>query len=176
MIDNIRFPVDLAPLYSSVRNVERVDLVLDVYSTLTRFFNTYVSPIIVSLVSDGSINDYKVGANETDDSIVHNLLSNVFRKVDNESAISQRVLDDLGIGRNELVRALKVVAVTLVEASLLVCVEVLQDEAEEEGLRLDRLLELSAESEVSAPDELPTLLILQAEYQLESIKRIERKY
>ena len=174
MIDNVTFPVDLAPLYSSVKNVDRVDLVLDVYDTLTRFFNTFVSPILIKLISDGGISSYKIGLDDEDDAIVYNLLNRAFKRVDQEEILSQRTLDRLGIGRAELVRSLKVIAAVMVEACLETCVDVLQEEASEKRLRLDCVMELAATRDISARGELPTMIHLEAEYKLDSIGKIER--
>ncbi len=174
MIDSITFPVDLAPLYSSVKNVERVDTILDVYGSLGRFFNIFASSVIISLVSDGAIVDYKIGDSEDDDAIVYDLLSKAFRKAPKDIQFSRDVLDDLGIGRLELLKSLKLISAMLVEVTLPVCVDVLQREAAEQYLRLDRLLELSVENEIAAIGELPTMLHLVAEYKLDSIRQIEK--
>jgi hypothetical protein len=173
VIDSITFPVDLAPLYSSVKNVERIDIILDVYDTVGRFFNTFVSSAIISLVSDGSISEYKIGRSDTDDAIVYELLSKSFRKSTKSIQFDRDLLDDLGIGRLELLKLMKLISALLIEITLPICVEELQYTAQEKGLRIDRLIELSVENEFSAPGELPTVMHLVAEFKLDYIKQIE---
>lgn len=174
MIDRITFPIDLACLYTSVKNIDRVELVLDVYDTLTRFFNLFVSPIIIRLVSDGAISDYKIGLDESDDAVVYTQLLIAFKRVERDDTINPNLLDDLGIGKTELINALKVTAAGMIEATLATCTEVLQDEAIVKGLRLSRVIELAAINEISVPGEPPTMMHLEAEYELERIREIGR--
>lgn len=170
---NLSIPVYLNPLYVSSRHVERVELLLEIFTSVGCFYNLVVSEAVSKLIEDGSIRDYAVKLNEDDDEIVSNKLQRAFEEHIDEYKFGSRQLDDLGYSANELRGKLKLIAYYLVEATLATVYDYCCGEASDRGKRLSRVLNLVAVRENGDSYGLPTRLVIEAEISLDHFRRIE---
>lgn len=171
-IINISIPVYLNSLYVSSRHVERVELLLEIYTTLSSFFNAVVADTIRRLVEDGRLRDYVVEANSEDDAIVTNYLDRSFRSQIDNRRFGSRLLDDTGYSASELKSQLKLTAYYLVEATLATVCDYACDEAKDRGKRLSHIVELVADREVGDKYGVPTQLVIEAQVALDSFRRL----
>ncbi len=169
---NLSIPVYLNSLYVSSRHVERIELLLEIFTSVGCFYNLVVSEAVIKLIEDGSIRDYAVKHNEDDDAIVSNKLERAFEEHIDEYKFGSRQLDDLGYSASELKRMLKLIAYYLVEATLATVYDYCCGEASERGKRLSRVLNLVAVRENGDNYGLPTRLVIEAEISLDHFKRI----
>ena len=165
----VSFPVDLAGIYSSARQVDRVELIIEAFGGLIRFFNIYCSTPLIHLIDDDNFSDYQVGFREDEDSIVYQHINRrcAIEERNEEDRFDSHHLDILGVTLSELRLQTKALAAYLIECSLATVHEHVFGEAEEEGLRLDHISALSAASENTADRGLPITLILEAELELD---------
>ena len=161
----ISFPVDLAGIYSSAKQVDRMELLIDAFGGLTRFFNLYCAQPIEKLINEDYLNEYEVGYSDEDDSLVY---TQVCRQCERNSRTEEEKfnshhLDILGVSLSDLRNQSKAMAVYLVECALETVVEHIQGESEDLGGQLDSLLNLTANHEIDADRRLPVTIILEAE-------------
>ncbi len=169
---NISIPVFLNSLYVSSRHVERIELLLELYTSIGSFFNSVVSETVRRLVEDGRLCYYEVEANSTDDEIVTNYLDYAFKNRIDTRRFGARLLDDTGYSSEELKRHLKLTAYYLVEATLETVYNYISEEAAERGKRLSRIVVLSAVRESGDSYGIPTQLVIEAQIALDSFRRI----
>ncbi len=170
---NLSIPVYLNSLYVSSRHVERVELLLEIFTSVGCFYNLVVSEAVTRLIEDGSIRDYSVKHNEQDDEIVSNKLQRAFEQQLDEYKFGSNQLDNLGYSASELRRAFKLTAFYLVEATLATVYDYCCGEASDRGKRLSRVLNLVAVRENGSQHNLPTRLVIEAEISLDHFRRIE---
>lgn len=161
----ISFPVDLAEIYSSAKQVDRMGLLIDAFGGLTRFFNLYCAQPIEKLINEDLFNEYKVGYSDDDDSIVY---SRVVRQCERNSRIEEEKfnshhLDILGVSLSDLRSQSKAMAVYLIECALETVVDHIHGESEDQGGQLDSLTNLTASHEIDADRSLPVTIVLEAE-------------
>lgn len=171
---NIRIPVYLNPLYVSSKHVERVELLLEVYPNLGSFFNAVCADAVARLIEDGSIKDYVVDANDTDDEIVSNKLRRSFNENIDNKVFGHRLLEEVGYNSTELKIKLKTVAFYLIEASLATVHDYIFDEAAERGKRVQSITALSVINELGDNEyNLPTRLTVEVSFNLDYFRRIQ---
>lgn len=173
-IVNITFPIYFSTVYSDYRKVQRVEMMLEIFTTLSSFFNKIVAGVVADLVTDGRMSYYEHDLNDEDDEIVMNKFRRVFRQEIANREFGWRLLDDLGLSGDEIRNAMKILAVNLVEDSLSSCYEHICEEALENKMRLSRVLELSAVDEFYGDNGLPIRFTIEATIALDSFKRIGR--
>lgn len=169
---NLSIPVYLNSLYVSSRHVERISLLLEIFPNVGCFYNLVVADAVARLVEDGVMRDYATRHNDADDELVSIKLNRPFKDHIDNYVFGSRQLDDLGYSASELKRKLKLIAYFLVEATLATVHDYCCEEASERGMRLARIENLVAVREHGDSYGLPTVLIIEAEVQLDSFRRI----
>jgi hypothetical protein len=171
---NLRFPVYFSSVYSSNKKVERVELILEIYSSLSSFFNAVVADVVSDLVQDGRMVDYEIEQDEDEDQIVYRKFARPFRIHIDDREFGHRTLDDLGLSATEVRTAMKKLAFNLVEDTLGTCHSEICEEAAERKKRLSRVLALSAVDEKYGENGLPVRFTIEATISLDQFKRISQ--
>lgn len=171
---NLRFPVYFSSVYSSNRKVQRIEMILEIYSSLSSFFNAIVADVVAELVQDGRMVDYEIDEDDDDDQIVHRKFSRIFRREIDDREFGHRILDDLGLSATEVRNAMKVLSFNLVEDTLGTCHAEICEEAVERKKRLSRVLALSAVDEKYGENGLPVRFTIEATISLDHFKRISQ--
>lgn len=169
---NIKFPIYLSSIYSNHRKVQRVETILEVYTSLSSFFNSIVADVIGDLVQDGSISEYEEGQDERDEAIVRRMFSRNFRALIDNREFGHQLLDDVGLGANQLRDTMKLLAFSLVEDILATAYIHICGEAEEQRKRLSRVIALSAVEEKYDGRGLPISFVIETTIALDHFKRI----
>lgn len=172
MSEVISFPIDLAGMYGSSRHVDRMELLLESFDGITKFFNIYCAVPITRLINEDIMDEYIVGNSENDDSIVFNRVSTqcYLSERDEEDRFSNYHLDNLGVSLSELRSQIKAGAVYLIECGLGAITDHVLGEAKDRGLRLDNVLNITASHELTADRGLPVTLIVEVELSLDEYR------
>ena len=170
MSEVISFPIDLAGMYSSSRHVDRMELLLEASNGLTKFFNIYCAIPITRLINEDIMDEYIVGNNEDDDSLVFNRISNqcYLSERDEEERFNNHHLDNLGVSLSDLRSQIKAGAVYLTECALGTVTDHVLGEASDRGVRLDSVLNITASHELTADRGLPVTLVVEVELSLDN--------
>ena len=159
---NIKFPVYFSSVYSSTRKIQRIETILEIYSSLLAFYNSIVANVVADMVVEGKIDLYEHDVDDEDDQYVFDKFRSVFNSQINDKKFGSRLLDDLGVDSNTIKNAMKILAFNLVEDTLHSCYIHITGEATDRGKRLDRISELSVISETYGREHLPVSFMIEA--------------